>query len=226
MKVCKAIIFFVFAILISLAPNAVHALADESAGSLGYAYADLNSRTYIYGAKDVSTKLFIIPQTYCVEILAEEDGWLRVKYAEDTGVYRAVYGYCRAGELVKTNSPLKNPFLNRTLTVIYRTDPPSGFLPSLGEIEMTAAYYGAYEAGSSTYSYVLCGNSFGYVDWQIGEYEFNELPSSPAFNQTESGGADAKVIVAVVIAVVAVIAIGALYFATRKRTPQDKRDLQ
>ena len=226
MKVYKAIIFLVLAILISLAQTAAPVFAEEAAQTAGYAYADVNSSVYIYGAKDFSSKLFIIPQTYCVEILAEEDGWLRVKYAEDTGIYRAVYGYCRAGELVKTSAPLKNPFLQRTVTVIYRTDAPSGYLPSLNDIEMTAAYYGAYEVGSSSYSYVLCGSSFGYINWQIGDFELNELPSAPAFKPTDGGGADAKVIAAVVIAVVAVAAIAALYFATRKRTPPQKRDLQ
>ncbi|MDE6356840.1 MAG: hypothetical protein K2N68_03565 [Clostridia bacterium] len=226
MKVYKAIIFFVFAVFLWLAQTAVPVFAAENPQNYGYAYADVNSSVYIYGAKDFSKKLFIIPQTYCVEILAEEDGWLRVKYADDTGIYRAVYGYCRAGELVKTEAPLKNPFLQRTVTVIYRTDSPSGFLPSLGDIEMTAAYYGAYEVGSSTYSYVLCGSSFGYIDWQIGDYELNELPSAPTFTPTDGGGTDAKVIVAVVIAAVAVAAIGGLYFATRKRTPPQKRDLQ
>lgn len=216
MKVYKAIILLIITIFFSLAPAAVPAFADDGQRDNLYAYADLNGTAYIYSAKDPSSKLFIIPKTYCVEILEESDGWYRVKYAEDSGVYRAVYGWCRTSDVVKTQIPLKKLYLQRTVTVIYRTDAPSGFLPSLGDIEMTAAYYGAYEAGDSKYSYVLCGNSFGYIDWQIGEYEFNELPSAPTFNPAEANGPDAKVIVAIVIVLVAVIAVGALYFATRK----------
>ncbi len=219
MKVYKAIVFLVLAVLISLAPTAVPAFAEESAQGAAYAYADLDSRTYIYSEKDLSKKLFIIPQTYCVEILAEENGWLRVKYAEDSGVYRAVYGWCRESELVKTDAPLKNPFLNRTVTVIFHTEPPSVYLPSLADIEMTAAYYGAYEVGESTYSYVLCGNNFGYIDWQIGDYEFNELPAAPTLAPTESGGTDTKVIVAVAIVLGAALVVGALYFITKKQKP-------
>ncbi len=223
MKVYKAVIFLVLAILISLARTAVPVFAEESTQGADYAYTDLNSRVYLYSAKDESKKMFIIPQTYCVEILAEEDGWYRVKYAEDSGIYRAVYGWCREGEVTRTKTPLKKLYLQRTVTVIYHTDSPSSFLPSLGDIELTAAYYGAYEAGGDIYSYVLCGDKFGYIDWQIGDYEFNELPSAPTFTPSENNGPDTKLIVALVIVLVATISVGALYFATRKSRPSGKQ---
>lgn len=220
MNVFKAVLAAALITLISLsAAFAVPAHAE----SPRYAYADLDSAVYICREKSAESALFIIPQTYCVEILSEEDGWYRVKYAEDSGIYRAVYGWCREGEVTKTKTPLKKLYLQRTVTVIYHTDSPSSFLPSLGDIELTAAYYGAYEAGGDIYSYVLCGDKFGYIDWQIGDYEFNELPSAPTFTPSENTGPDTKLIVALVIVLVATISVGALYFATRKSRPSGKQ---
>lgn len=221
MKVFKAALCLALTTFIFFAPAARVAFADVAESKKTYAYADIGTSVYFFSEKNLSSALFIIPQTYCVEVLGKEDGWLHVKYAEDNGVYRAVTGYCRADELITIDKPLKNLYLYRTVTVVYRAEAPSGFLPALSDVEMTAAYYGEYNMGNSTYSYVLCGESFGYIDWQIGEYAFNTLPDEPTVAPVENGGANAKLIVTLVITGVAAAAIAALYFTSKKpKLPQ------
>ncbi len=137
---------------------------------------------YFCTKKDLNSALFTIPYTYCVRILEEDGDWYKVRYAEDKGIYRALEGYCKRDKLKVLDYIPEVTYLIKPITVKYTADEPSS-LPVLGTIEFVAAYYGAYHQGASTYSYVLCQGSFGYILGANDDYELNEemevIPTPP-----------------------------------------------
>lgn len=184
-----------------------------------YAYVDIDSRVYFCTRKNGDSALFEIPQTYCLDILGEEDGWLKVKYAEDDGVYQALYGFCRPEGLILSNEEPKIKYLKQTVTVTYGTDEVGNMLEGLPPIEFEAAYYGALTAGSRRCSYVYCNGYFGYITGAIENYPLNPLPSQNTFSPSEKqpkASSDAPFITALIVTAVAVVAISALYFSSRK----------
>ncbi|MDE6504914.1 MAG: hypothetical protein K2L42_03500 [Clostridia bacterium] len=214
MNVFKAVLT---AALITLISVSAAFAAPASAESARYAYAGLNSTVYICSEKSAESALFIIPQTYCVEILSEEDGWYRVKYAEDNGAYRAVYGYCRKSGLVTVKEPLENLYLDLSLKVVYKAESTGNLFPPL-EIELTAAYYGAYALGDSVLSYVYCGEKFGYITQTVESYPLNELPEPTVAEVPETpDGNSAMLITAIVITLIAAIAIIVIYISSKKK---------
>lgn len=222
MKVFKAVICLVLTTLIytfSCFSQAVAVAEENVTPAKKYAYADLGSKTYLCEKPDDKTALFIIPQTYCVEILGEEKDWYRVRYAEDNGVYRAVEGFCLKQDLIPCETPPENLYLHQTVVIIYRTDEAISPLPSLGDIEITAAFYGNYDIGKSGCSYVLCNDKFGYIPGVIDDYPLNELPDVPTVVPAAKGGTNAALIAAISVTAVAAAAILILYF-TGKRPPK------
>lgn len=214
MRVLKAAFCLAVTTLIILLP-AVFRTAARAAGLPKYAYVELGNTAYFCDKSDKDKTLFEIPQTYCVEILGEEGDWYYVKYAEDNGIYRALYGYCLKSEVSTTDVPPENKYLNLTLKVIYRTDSVSELLNGLDEIEISAAYYGAYNVGGVNYSYVLANGKLGYVKQGVDSYPKNDIPqTAPAFANPE--GTDARLITAVVITLISAAAIVILYFAGKK----------
>lgn len=184
----------------------------------GYAYVDIDSTVYFCSEKNEESALFAIPRTYCVQLLGEEDGWYYVKYAEDSGAYRAVYGYCLKDDVVKINEPLENTYLNYTLPVLYKSEQVSGFLPPL-EIELTAAFYGDYTLGKTSLSYVYCGEKFGYITERVENYPLNDLPSHTSGKIDEPKDENgAMLVAALVITLCAAVAIAVLFFSGRKKT--------
>lgn len=215
MRVLKAALCLAITTLILFAP-AVFRTAAHAAALPRYAYVELGSTVYFYDENDRDKTLFAIPQTYCVEILDEQGDWYHVKYAEDNGVYRALYGYCLKSDVITTNDAPENIYLNMTISVIYRTDSVNGLLNGLEEIEVKAAYYGAYTVGGVEYSYVFANGKLGYVKYSVdNKYPKNDMPViAPAF--AENNGSDAKLITAVVITLISAAAIVILYFASKK----------
>ncbi len=190
---------------------AVVTKADE----VRYACAPHGSTVYFCGEKDEDKALFAIPQTYCVEILGTEGDWYYVKYAEDNGIYRAMYGYCQKDDVMLLEKPPENIYLNLVIKVAYNTDTPEGVLPPLGTLEIDAAYYGAYKVGQKEYSYVLCNENFGYVPQSVKDYPLNDLPSTPTFGKQDDGGG-AKLITALAVTGVAAAAIIILFISGKK----------
>ena len=140
-----------------------------------------------------------------------------MKYAEDNGAYRAVYGYCRKSGLVAVKEPLENLYLNLTLKVIYKAEGAGNLFPPL-EIELTAAYYGAYALGDSVLSYVYCGEKFGYITQTVESYPLNELPTPTVADVPETPETNnAMLITAMVITLIAAVAIIAIYISSRKK---------
>lgn len=219
MKVFKAIICLVLTTLIFIAADfsnlSAHADGD-SPEIKKYAYADLGSSAYFCEKPDEKTALFQIPQTYCVEILSEEKDWFRVKYAEDNGIYRAVEGFCLKADLIPCDTPLENTYLHAPITIVYHTDEASGMLPSLGDIEVTAAFYGVYEVGKTSCSYVLCNDKFGYIPRVIEDYPLNPLPDKPTVAPAQKGGGNAALIAAIVVSAAAAAAIIIIYITGKR----------
>lgn len=215
MKVFKAILAFALFTLIWLSPAAVTAKGDAAR----YAYADIGSKAYFCSEKNEDTALFAIPETYCVQILSEEGSWYYVKYAEDNGVYRAVYGYCLKSDLVTCSAPLENEYLHITLKVVYRAESGNSLFPPL-EVEMTAAYYGEYTLGKTSLSYVYCGEKFGYIPERVENYPLNDLPQPTiSDNVTEPKNDNALLITAIVITAAAAAAIAIIYFTSSRKKP-------
>lgn len=219
MKVLKWGMCLAITTLLLLFPFGKSAVASAEEKARIYAYVDLGSEVYFFSEKSDKSALFMIPQTYCVEILGKEDDWYYVKYAEDEGAYRAVYGYCRQSEVIIAEQPLENLYLNMTVAVVYTTDEANALLPGLENLQISAAYYGAYTIGVTACSYVYCNDGFGYIPKVVESYPLNELPAKPTIAPAEENGSNATLITALVITGVAASAIAVLYF-TGKKNPR------
>lgn len=189
-----------------------------AAGADTYAYARANSRTaYFFTERDISTSLFAVPYTYCIEIIRDEGEWYYAKYAEDSGAYRAIYGYCRKSDFDVVEGTPQVTYLYKTVTVTYSTNVGGGSLPVLDEINVEAAFYGTYYSGATAYSYVWCQGSFGYIEGANDDYPLNEPPEEQPEQPPEEGEKmGAGTVSAIVICALAAAALIMLYFTTRK----------
>ncbi len=173
-------------------------------GGLISSYARANSRTsYFCASADIATSLFAVPYTYCVEILSEEGSWYRVKYAEDYGIYRAVYGYVLKSDFTVLEEAPSTVYLYKSVSVTFSQDAPAGSLPVIDDITLTAAFYGSYYSGAAGYSYVLCDDSFGYIVGANEDYPLitpEETPPEEDETKPKTNGGT----------IVAAVAIGAL----------------
>ena len=173
----------------------------------------LSREAYLCSEKNESSGLFAVPYTYCVQVLSEEDGWYSVKYAEDSGIYKAVYGYVRTEDFAVLESAPETTFLYMPVNVTY-SQPPAGGLPAIDDITVTAAFYGNFYSGGAGYSYVLYGDSFGYISGATENYPITEISSPPdPLSQKPAGTVVAVFIVLGVLAAVTV----ALFALSGKR---------
>ncbi len=212
MRVVTLTLLIIAAISLSLPCRA--AQADTSAA---YAYVDGGTTVYFCSEPDMRKSLFAIPQTYCVQILSDYNGeWYYAKYADDVGDYIAVYGYVQKCDVILTDEPPEQLYLYMTVRIFYSAGGVDG-MTALPEIEMTAAFYGSYEAGGSQCSYLYCNGAFGYYP-QSYSYELNPLPSAPAFSETNENG-NSGLITALAITAIAVAAVAILYFSGKRRPP-------
>lgn len=218
MKVLRTACIFaaVFFNLIFFMPLQNFARAESE---YAYAYVDIDSKVYFCKSKSFDDALFEIPNTYCLDILGKEDGWLKVRYAEDDGVFQALYGFCKTEGLILSNEEPKVKYLKKTVTVIYRAEDAGSILEGLMPLEFEAAYYGALTAQNRLCSYVYCNGYFGYITGAIEDYPLNPLPSantfSPSFGGSQ-GASGATLITAVAVTAIAVVAITVLYFSGKK----------
>lgn len=197
--------------------TAVYGATD---GNMRYAKAAVKD-AYFFQEKNTSTSLFAVPYTYCIEILGDEGDWYRARYASDTGVYKAVTGYCRKSDFTGVDGVPQTTYLYKTVTVNYSAGEKIGSLPVLNDISLEAAYYGTYYSGAAVYSYVYCQGSFGYIEGANDDYplNFEESSATPPTDDEEtknSGGASAGLISVIVIAVLFSGVAVMLYFLTRR----------
>lgn len=209
--------------LLLIAAIALNTLSVSSAASAaefyGYAYVDEGVTAYFCEEPDVRKSIFAVPETYCVTVINEyNDDWYYVRYAEDDGVYVALYGYIKQSDVIITDQPLENTYLHMTVKIIYSSENVDG-MSSLPPIELTAAVYGSYSIGGTDCTYMYCNGSFGYYP-QTYDYPHNELPATQTFTESAEEY-DAKAITAVVITVLAVFAIVILYLSGKHKRPNE-----
>ncbi|MCD8308410.1 MAG: hypothetical protein LUD19_01050 [Clostridia bacterium] len=213
MKVLCAIAAAVAALCFSL-PTAYSAAAEG--GSYTYTRAEVTD-AYICSEADLTAALFAIPYTYSVRVISEEGIWYYVQYAEDSGVYRAVYGYVLKSRLTLLDTAPETVWLYYTLTVTY-SQSSQGYLPTLSDITAQAAFYGNYYSGASGYSYVLCQGSFGYIAGSTENYDLVQTESGGEEEQQggSTSSANGKVIAGVVLGVSAAAALVLVFLSGRK----------
>lgn len=186
-------------------------------------YARANVRTaYFFTEKNTSASLFAVPYTYCVEVLREEGEWYYVRYASDTGVYKALYGYCRKDDFTLESTTPAVTYLYKTVPISYSVSGGVSSLPVLGEITLEGAYYGVYYAGATVYSYVYCQGSFGYIEGANDDYPLN-LPDDNDGKQdnpdVETGGGtkvSAGLIAFFVISFLLIVVLLVVFFTARR----------
>lgn len=219
MKAAKFLLCLILAIItLSFPYRAFDSGNAAAARTARYARADERD-VYFCERKDLKYALFTIPYTYCVEILSTDGDWYYVKYAEDGGLYRSLYGYCLSEGLTPVDEPPENIYLYKTVPVTFKADEVVGSLPVLSEITVIAAFYGTYYSGASAYSYVLYDGGFGYIYGANDDYPLNEIPSEPVDSPEpeipeESG--NNKLVTALVLVALAAAALIIVYFTSRK----------
>lgn len=197
-------------------------MAFGGTGATAYADAEryaqaVNAAAYFFSQKDLSSSLFAVPYTYCVKILRDDGQWYYVQYAEDEGIYRALYGYVLKSDFAVLDEPPAATYLFKSITITYTAGDDSS-LPALGEIEMEAAFYGTYYSGATAYSYVLCGDSFGYITGANDDYPLNPLPGDGGDDTPGSDdGGGGSIVTAVIIVALAAGAVVVLYLSSKKR---------
>ncbi len=223
MKRLKAAAAFAAAFIAFAAAVApIAALAEDSAAT----YARANSReAYFYTDMDVSSAIFAVPYTYCVEVLEEYGGWYYVKYAEDYGLYRALYGYVKADDFSALSQAPETAYLYQTISVTFSQEAPANGLPALGDITVTAAFYGNYYSGAAGYSYVLYQSSFGYITGATEDYPLIESASSQGEEQPAATSAGAGSVTAwVILGVLAALALAIAALTGRMRGRKRRAD--
>lgn len=234
MKVLPKAAAFIAAAVIALAPVTIAAGAEttEYDGTDGgetqtlSSYARATSReAYFCTSADLATGIFAVPYTYCVEILSEEGDWYRVKYAEDYGIYRAVYGYVQKSDFEVLSEAPQTVFLYKSVSVTFSQDAPAGNLPVIDDITVTAAFYGSYYSGAAGYSYVLCDDSFGYIVGANEDYPLI-LPEDDAADTEDDAQPNnsVTVVAAVVIGALALLALALLVLSGKKRPKHTHED--
>lgn len=211
MKVLRTALCLALILTISSAFPKPAARADTN----GRQYARADTRNvYMCEKMDLTTALFAVPYTYCVEILVDHGEWYLVRYAQDDGFYETVTGYCRKDGLTYVDILPDNIYLNFPVTAVLRADVPQDDSMQGLEITVTAAYYGVYYKGAAAYSYVLYNGEFRYVPGSNDNYPLNEIPVQPAFTPEISQSQDnkSKLITSILITAVAASAIVILIF--------------
>ncbi len=162
--------------------------------------------------------MFAVPYTYCVKILRDDGDWYYVQYAEDEGIYRALYGYVLKEDFVKLDEQPEVTYLYKSLTITYSADDGETSLPVLDEIQLEAAFYGTYYSGATAYSYVLCRDSFGYIRGANDDYPLIDDPDSDQPDPTGTQGADGgQIITAVIIVALSAGALILVFISSKKR---------
>ncbi len=211
------------ALYIAVLPASLPAHAEASS----YARASAKD-AYFFTQKDESTSVFIVPYTYCIEVLRDEGDWYYASYARDTGVYKAVTGYCRKSDFTPLESMPEVTYLYKTVTVTFRSDGGGGSLPVLDEISLEAAFYGNFYSGATAYSYVYAHGSFGYIKGATEDFPLNATDAdkpqeqeTPTDGEAPAGGINFALVTALAICALAAAALVMLYVTTKKKNRSD-----
>lgn len=154
------LLFFLFTL--SPAP-VVHADAEATLTADSYACI-LTDEAFFYSSRDEKRGVFLLPQTYYVKILEVDPEFCKIEYLYDDTYIQKLVGYAKTSDLTPVPYVPKRPYLYRLIEVSYTlTNGGAQNSDFLDQITVTCAYYGDYRIGSETYSYILRGDSFGYI---------------------------------------------------------------
>lgn len=143
-------------------------------------YLLIESETYFYSSPsfDESSKLFIVPKDFYVELISEFDGYYKVSYQSTSNGYIKLIGHVKAGDLSKESgryplypdievTALKNTtlFEDKTLKV-----PITTILSG-----QSVFIYGATD--DPTVAFCVFENETGYIS--TSSFESFEIPSHP-----------------------------------------------
>lgn len=187
---------------------------------------------YLYASPDESEGLFVLPSTYFVQILGETALYYYVSYLQDNVGFPSVKGYCKKTEVKPVDYTPETPFLEYTITVTYSVAGSIAPDDPLSTYTAEAVYYGEFHFGTSVFYYVNIGGKFGYVpakSCSVPNYPINTEHTSTEQrpNQDTAAGSTAQsnAVRIVLICILAVFAIGAVYFLFRpQKTPKPSRD--
>lgn len=203
-------------------PSAAWASADTSQT---YARAKVRD-AYFFTDRDLTTSIFTVPYTYCIEVLRDEGEWYYASYATNNGIYKELKGYCRKQDFDIVEQKPEVTYLYKTVSVTYKSGDGASSLPVLNEITVEAAFYGNFYSGATAYSYVYAQGSFGYIKGSIDDYPLNIAEEPPQTSENESGGSgkvNFGLIAALVICALAALALIMLYYTSKKKTDADNR---
>ena len=193
-----------------------------SANAAGYGYARAETKTsYFYSEKNNSTILFAVPKGYCIEILRDDGEWYYARYASDSGIYREKLGYCRKEQFTPVQDVPTVTYLYKAVSVNFKADKVSGVLPTLGDISLEAAYYGALTLGDIDYAYVYCQGTFGYIEGKFEEDVADVFKPDGGDDAASGGGWSAGLISVIVILAMFVAVIVVLHFVTSNGKKKD-----
>ncbi|MGN0823860.1 MAG: hypothetical protein ACI4MB_02185 [Candidatus Coproplasma sp.] len=221
----RIFIFLCLAFLITLAPTKA-ALTPTKA-----AFADANlslarpvdRECYFFSEKDLSTALFAVPYTYCIQVIRNDGEWLYASYAADEGGYKKLYGYCQSDRFEAVPSAPKCEYLNKVVNVTFSANGGQGSFNPPSDLQIEALYYGGYRHGANFYSYVLCRGAFCYIEGANDDYPLNEYEEQTNSSDTgedkksENGANTTGLIIFIVILAVSLVAVGALAFSSKKK---------
>lgn len=224
----KSIVAILLFLSVVFAPTPlVNKRAHADSASL-YAYVP-TSNTAFYSDEADSSRLilFYLPETYFVRIISETSDYYRVSYLEDTSSSKRVTGFVSRSSVIPVDFIPDVPYLDKKIEVTYYT-PSHGEIASgvLSQITISCTYYGDYTENGKTYSYVLRGDNFGYVERPMGftyvkntEYErkthIEEQPTQTA--TTESKGLTPLQTVFLVLLCLLIPTLAALILRTPKK---------
>lgn len=196
--------------------------ANISANAAGYGYARAETaNAYFYREKNNSTILFAVPKGYCIEILREDGDWYYARYANDSGIYREKLGYCHKEQFTTVEGVPSVTYLYKTVSVNFKADKVSGVLPTLGDVSLEAAYYGALTLGDISYAYVYCQGTFGYIEGKFEEDVADVFKPADSDGANSGGGWSAGLISVIIILALFVAVIVVLHFVTANGKKKD-----
>ena len=136
--------------------------------------------------------------------------------------YKKLYGYCKSDEFEAVPSAPKSEYLNKTINVTFSANGGQGSFNPPSDLQIEALYYGGYRHGANFYSYVLCRGAFCYVegandDYPLNEYEEQTNSSDNGGEKSENGANSTGLIIFIVILAVALVAVGALAFSSKRK---------
>lgn len=210
------LILFICALIAAIFPDYAYAATDNYA-------VPKDRECYFCGEKDLSSALFAVPYTYCVEIIRDDGEWLYVSYASDEGDYRRLTGYCLSSDFDRVSVPPKNKYLNKIITVTFSADNGQTSLPSPSPILAEAVFYGTFRYGANSFSYVRCQGVFCYVSGADDSYPLNETEETEdVFKPENSTTAERNtgLIIFIIILVAALAVLAAIAFIPK--TPKEE----